>query len=60
MKTFRAVFTIIGFALFLVTLTSCVVVTAQGNGRHRGWHKNSNNPHHPNSTNPGKPGNGKN
>ncbi|MCJ8167299.1 hypothetical protein MKJ04_20835 [Pontibacter sp. E15-1] len=23
------------------------------NGKHKGWHKNSNNPHHPNTTNPG-------
>jgi hypothetical protein len=35
--------------------TSCVV--KKDNGKHKGWFKNSNNPHHPASTNPGK-GNG--
>lgn len=24
------------------------------NGKHKGWYKNPNNPHHPKSTNPGK------
>ncbi len=23
------------------------------NGKHKGWYKNTNNPHHPNTTNPG-------
>lgn len=48
--------------LFLLTLglfyiSSCIVVPAGNNGRHRGWYKNPNNPHNPASTNPGK-GNG--
>jgi ABC-type oligopeptide transport system substrate-binding subunit len=34
--------------------TSCVVFSKHDNGKHKGWVKNSNNPHHPNSTNPGK------
>lgn len=44
----------------LLVLTSCAVVVLEkkDNGKHKGWTKNSNNPHHPNSTNPGK-GNGK-
>lgn len=34
---------------------SCVVVTEKhDNGRHNGWYKNPNNPHHPNTTNPGQ------
>lgn len=39
---------------FLVNLTSCFVVLEKDNGKHRGWYKNPNNPHHPNTTNPGK------
>ena len=48
------------FAFFLLCLvlliagSSCVVTTRHDNGKHKGWYKNSNNPHHPNSTNPGK------
>jgi hypothetical protein len=34
--------------------TSCVVLVEKDHGKHRGWYKNSNDPHHPNSTNPGK------
>ncbi len=37
---------------FLLSSTSCLVVTHREPGKH-GWRKNSNNPHHPNSTNPG-------
>jgi hypothetical protein len=32
--------------------SSCVVVK-HDNGKHKGWTKNSNNPHHPATTNPG-------
>jgi hypothetical protein len=31
---------------------SCIMVKSD-NGRHLGWYKNRNNPHHPLSTNPG-------
>jgi hypothetical protein len=44
---------IAGFMLFSM---SCVVVTPgakKDNGKHKGWYKNRNNPHHPKSTNPG-------
>jgi len=34
--------------------TSCTVFVNDNNGKHKGWNKNSNNPHNPNSTNPGK------
>ncbi len=37
--------------------------TGKDNGLHKGWSKNTNNPHHPRTTNPGhtksKPGKGK-
>jgi hypothetical protein len=47
-------------SLFLVSTTSCLVVReTSDNGRHRGWDKNTNNPHNPNTTNPGR-GHGKN
>jgi hypothetical protein len=29
------------------------VLHKKDNGKHKGWYKNPNNPHHPNSTNPG-------
>lgn len=38
----------------LLNLTSCLVLVNKDNGKHKGWYKNPNNPHHPNSTNPGK------
>lgn len=46
-------------ALFLIALSigasSCVMVkTKHDNGKHKGWYKNPNNPHHPASTNPGQ------
>jgi hypothetical protein len=33
---------------------SCTVFFTKDNGLHKGWYKNSNNPHHRNSTNPGR------
>lgn len=56
MKTPKSIITIVLFSISLTTSTSCLVVhrTDSGNnGKHKGWYKNSNNPHHPNSTNPG-------
>lgn len=55
MKTFRTIL-IIGLSLFFViNITSFFVVYEQkDSGKHKGWYKNPNNPHHPNSTNPGK------
>jgi hypothetical protein len=47
----------VAFAIILVCIvfstTSCVVLVSHDNGRHKGWFKNSNNPHHPKTTNPG-------
>jgi len=44
------------FLFLIVSLNSCavVVVDKKDNGKHKGWTKNTNNPHHPQSTNPGK------
>ncbi len=42
----------------LFSTTSCVVYhpkqAKHDNGKHLGWYKNSNNPHHPHSSNQGK------
>lgn len=40
--------------LILFNATSCLVLVAQSQQQPKGWHKNTNNPHHPNSKNPGK------
>ncbi|MDP1800753.1 MAG: hypothetical protein Q8L81_05345 [Bacteroidota bacterium] len=50
--TFRFI-SIIIFTVILISQTSCVSFYTKDNGKHKGWYKNSNNPHHPNSTNPG-------
>ena len=47
-----AIMLVLSFSL-LFGATSCVVVYKTDNGKHKGWYKNRNNPHHPNSTNPG-------
>lgn len=43
----------------LLSTTACVSVR-HDKGKHKGWFKNSNNPHHPNTTNPGHTKNKKN
>jgi hypothetical protein len=50
----RKIKLILPFILFtgiLFSLTSCLVI--HDDGHHKGWYKNSNNPHNPNTTNPG-------
>ena len=37
--------------MLLFSAASCAVFVKKDNGQHKGWYKNSNNPH---STNPGK------
>jgi hypothetical protein len=55
MKIVRTITTLALCMMLIVGVTSCLVVSTQhDNGKHKGWNKNSNNPHHPNSTNPGK------
>lgn len=54
MKTLKTI-SIMSLSVFLViNLTSCFIVLEKENGKHKGWYKNPNNPHHPNTTNPGK------
>lgn len=51
--------TLILLAAMALLTTSCVihkngrVATTHDNGKHKGWTKNTNNPHHPATTNPG-------
>jgi hypothetical protein len=54
MKTFRTIAFIVLCIGLLFGATSCVVLVKEDNGKHKGWFKNSNNPHHPDNTNPGK------
>jgi hypothetical protein len=54
MKLFKIFVTLTLCIGILFGATSCLVVVREDNGRHKGWFKNSNNPHHPHSTNPGK------
>jgi len=43
-------------ALLFFGTTGCYVTSRNDNGKHKGWFKNTNNPHHPNSKkNKGKP-----
>ncbi|MES2764058.1 MAG: hypothetical protein V4677_17715 [Bacteroidota bacterium] len=47
---------ILGITLIIslsISQSSCIVVHKKDNGKHKGWYKNSNNPHNPNTTNPG-------
>ncbi len=59
MKQFKTIACIIMLTAFFLSNSSCVVVHGNDNGKHKGWFKNTKNPHNPNSTNPGK-GNGRN
>jgi hypothetical protein len=54
MKTLKTIF-LIGLTGSLLSLTtSCMVLlTEKDHGHHKGWYKNSHNPHHPKTTNPG-------
>jgi hypothetical protein len=50
MKTLKT-FALLTIFMFLLSATSCVVVPRHhDNGNHKGWFKNSNNPHHYKST----------
>ena len=57
MKIFKPLFTLIIISGLLLISTSCLIIHKTEPGRHKGWNKNSNNPHHPNTTNPGHTGN---
>lgn len=45
MRTLKP-FLVVIFCMTLL-LTSCVFRVSKDNGKHKGWHKNSNNPHNP-------------
>ena len=53
MKTLRIVALLVFCICFLFSTTSCAVFVIKDNGKHKGWYKNPNNPHHPFSKNPG-------
>ena len=56
MKIFKSLIALLIFSVVLTGFSSCLVLhtTESGNnGKHKGWYKNSNNPHNPNTTNPG-------
>jgi hypothetical protein len=57
MKTPQKIAIIVLSVLFILSLTSCAVFVKKDNGKHKGWYKNSNNPHNPSSTK--QTGNGK-
>ena len=63
MKLFKSIFALFFVAIILNSLSSCIVLhphrNSGNNGKHKGWYKNSNNPHNPNTTNPGHSGKGK-
>lgn len=52
MKIFKSIAVLALFAGLAGGSASCVVIK-KDNGKHKGWYKNPNNPHHPNTTNPG-------
>ena len=57
MKKIKSTFIIIVSLVLLLGSSSCIVLHENGNsGGHRGWFKNSNNPHNPATTNPGHSG----
>lgn len=60
MKFNSSILLILASILLLISSTSCIVLYPhKDNGKHKGWYKNSNNPHNPNSTNPGHSGKSK-
>lgn len=52
---FLRVMTVLIVVALSANLSSCFVTTKHttNNGKHKGWNKNTNNPHHPQTTNPG-------
>ncbi len=58
MKKLKSIAILFLLTAFLFGTSSCLVVHTKDNGKHKGWFKNSKNPHNPNSSNPGN-GNGK-
>lgn len=53
MRTGKVIMTMILNVSLCLGMMSCIVVHKHDNGKHKGWFKNPNNPHHPGSKNPG-------
>jgi len=53
MKVFKKGIMLVLIIGLLFGASSCTVFFSKDNGNHKGWYKNTNNPHHVNSTNPG-------
>jgi hypothetical protein len=53
LKLFKIFTVLILCAGLIFSTSSCAVYVKDDNGQHKGWNKNSNNPHHSNTTNPG-------
>ncbi|MFH2143060.1 MAG: hypothetical protein ABIJ97_11590 [Bacteroidota bacterium] len=53
MKKLKSTIIILLCLGIMFSLTSCLVFVKEDQATHKGWFKNSNNPHHPLSTNPG-------
>jgi len=56
MKILRLFYSLILIIFFLLSSASCVVMNKHDNGLHKGWFKNSHNPHHQKSMKHGKSG----
>lgn len=56
MKKIKFISVLIFCFCLLIGTNACVVISPkrEAHKTHRGWNKNSNNPHHQHSTNPGK------
>lgn len=54
MKNIRTILLVILCFGFMFSTISCAVFVRKDNGRHNGWNKRQNNPHHRKTTKPGK------
>jgi ABC-type oligopeptide transport system substrate-binding subunit len=50
----KKIFLLAFLSSILLLSTSACVSVRHDKGKHKGWFKNSNNPHHPRTTNPGQ------
>ena len=48
MKALKLVFVSVLMLMFLISTNSCVTLQKTDNGLHKGWFKNTKNPHNPN------------
>jgi hypothetical protein len=54
MKTFKKMILLFAVSVFLTSCVMHVHTPRRDNGKHKGWYKNKNNPHHPASKKPAK------